>query len=164
MAQNIYDENGRVVGTIKSEREATDDDIAAFAENIGCLAILVLGVLFFFGGAPWIVTVISFCIPEEIPPLFFCFFAIPIIIATIVLGGRIIEENKKSVWGAFWRIALADIGAGTVGGFVAGLLFGIIDLDEAFEGFMYVVSYSAWFAVVPTVIVAWKVYKNRKKR
>jgi hypothetical protein len=158
MAHNIYDEDGKKIGTIKSEREAAEDDIIALSDNIGCLAILIGGFIVLFCGAAWYM---AFYEAIEEGNAFYLFWLIPIIVATFIGGGKISLKGIRKFWSVFWRILLIDFGVGTVSGLVAVLIYeGYMDAAEALVAAVFM---SVVYSLFPAVIATWIVRKARKK-
>lgn len=154
MAQNIYDKDGNKVGTIKSDQEKAADDNWSAVSTIVLVAVAIVIGLALLLGRPWLVA-------EEMDGFteYWIWLQYLIVIVTIVVGRKIFVVNKVSLWGAIWRVALANIVAGTVGGAIAQLaLCGYIDSQIVSDAF-----YSAYLAIIPTIIVAVLLYGERRK-
>ena len=154
MAQNIYDENGRKVGEIKTDREKAEDDIATFSDNIGCLVTLVVGFVALIAITAWIMG-ITMAFQGEI---LYLLWMIPMVVATFIYAKKIMSENSKTPWGAFWRVLLLNTGVGAICMLLVAMISGSLT-----EGVMVAaVSNGFVFAILPAAIVAKVVRKKRK--
>ena len=156
MAQNIYDENGRKVGEIKTEREKSEEEIGNIADTIGCLAALVRGFLALIVYGPWIVGVVTVISDGE---MVYLWFMIPVLVATVIMGVRIKEINIVTMWGAFWRTALVGIGAGIIGGLLMSMVY-----PEFADGMAIGLLAGVYFSLAPAVTVARGVKKTKKDK
>ena len=157
MAQNIYDEDGKLIGTVKSREEADRDSIAAFVDNLGCLAFILGIVAVLFEVAVWVVGVKKLL--DEGDPLILVFM-IPIIVATILAGRKVVQEKKKSPWGAFGFLLLVDAVVGTVSATLCAMLSdGSVG---SFLNFLAAVLFAIFYSVVPAAIVALIAHVKKK--
>lgn len=157
MAQNIYDEDGKLIGTVKSREEADRDSIAAFVDNLGCLAFILGIVAVLFEVAVWVVGVKELL--DEGDPLILV-FVIPIIVATILAGRKVVKEKKKSPWGVFGFLLLVDAVVGTVSVTLCAMLSdGSVG---SFSNFLAAALLAIFYSVAPAAIVALIAHVKKK--
>ena len=92
---------------------------------------------------------------------------IPDLIATIVVGGKIVSESTRTPWGAFWRVALVNTCAGMVGGIV--YIANDMHPWKYFDYWVWVETVglgmllALWFSVFPAFVIAWIISRRKKK-
>ena len=157
MAQYIYDENGKLIGTKKSEEEKRQDENDSTITSIVCVILIILGILSFLLAKPWFDVkdmIENFDVSE-----FWLEFQYILAIVAIVYGTKTVKENKLTLWRAFWKTVIVLTIVGIAGSVAIPLIFGGFIIS--FEDF----AFSLWSSLLPAVIVvACLLLKRRKQK
>ena len=155
MAEYFYDEDGKLIGTKKSEEEKVKDENDSTITTIVCVILIILGILSFLLAKPWFDVkdmIENFDVSE-----FWLEFQYILAIVAIIYGSKTVMENKLSLWMAFWNTVKVLTIVGIAGSVVIPLIFGGFII--CFEDFIF----SLWSSLFPAVIVVGCLLLKKRK-